>query len=255
MSVLSARGIGVRYGGVHALVDVQLTVQPGQLVGLIGPNGAGKTTFIDAVTGFTPHSGTVVLDDHDLTGAPPHLRARAGLVRTWQSGDLFDDLTVGENLAVAADPHTWWAGLARTLRGPARTSDQVPQALARVGLEALADTYPADLSQGQRKLVGVARALAGAPRVVCLDEPAAGLDTGESRLLGARLRAVVDSGTAMLLIDHDMGLVLGVCDHVVVLEFGRVVAAGPPDRIRDDPAVIAAYLGATAISGTGGAGR
>lgn len=246
MSVLTARGIGVSYGGVHALADVDLTVEPGQLVGLIGPNGAGKTTFIDAVTGFTPHRGTVHLDGRDLTRSAPHLRARAGLARTWQSGDLFDDLTVAENLAVAAGPHRWWGGLLATLRGPAAGSASAAEALTRVGLGDLVDARPSDLSQGQRKLTGVARALAAEPRVVLLDEPAAGLDTSESRRLGERLRAVADSGTAMLLVDHDMGLVLGVCDHVVVLEFGKVIAAGTPEEVRSDLAVIRAYLGGSA---------
>jgi ABC-type branched-subunit amino acid transport system ATPase component len=255
MSVLDARGVAVNYGGVHALTDVDLTVEQGQLVGLIGPNGAGKTTFIDAVTGFTAHRGRVTVNGRDLTGTPPHVRARAGLARTWQSAELFEDLTVAENLAVAADPHTWWGGLARTVRGVSHVPASVPETLARVGLESLAEARPGDLSQGQRKLVGVARALAATPHVVCLDEPAAGLDTAESRLLGARLRAVVDAGTAMLLIDHDMGLVLGICDRVVVLEFGRVIAAGSPAQIRDDPAVIAAYLGGAVSSATEGVGR
>ncbi|HEY6797289.1 MAG TPA: ABC transporter ATP-binding protein [Kineosporiaceae bacterium] len=248
MSVLVARGISVSYGGVHALSDVDLTVEPGQLVGLIGPNGAGKTTFIDAVTGFTACRGQVLLDGRDLSGAPPQRRARAGLVRTWQSGDLFDDLSVGENLAVAADRHGWWGTLGRTLGRPSGMPSTVTASLARVGLEPLADAAPPDLSQGQRKLVGVARALAADPKLICLDEPAAGLDTAESRRLGERLRAVADAGTALLLIDHDMGLVLGICDHVVVLEFGRVIAAGKPERIRTDPAVIAAYLGRSAVA-------
>jgi ABC-type branched-subunit amino acid transport system ATPase component len=249
VSVLTTRGIGVSYGGVQALTDVTVTVEPGQLVGLIGPNGAGKTTFIDAVTGFTPHCGTVSLAGRDLTGAAAHVRARAGLARTWQSGDLFEDLSVGENLAVAADPQSWWGSLARTLRGPGRMPEPARQALTRVGMEAFIDAVPADLSQGQRKLVGVARALAASPRVICLDEPAAGLDTAESRELGLRLRSVVDDGTAMVLVDHDMGLVMGVCDHVVVLQFGTVLAQGHPDTVRVDPAVVTAYLGATVGTG------
>jgi branched-chain amino acid transport system ATP-binding protein len=247
MSVLTARGLSVSYGGVHALTDVDLTVEPGQLIGLIGPNGAGKTTFIDALTGFTPHRGTVHLETRDLTSASPQVRARAGLARTWQSGDLFDDLSVGENLAVAADGHTWWATLTRTLRGPAGLPDAVVESLAQVGMESVIDLAPTDLSQGQRKLVGVARALAARPTVICLDEPAAGLDTTESQQLGRRLRAVADAGTALVLVDHDMGLILGICDYVVVLEFGRVIAAGSPDQVRTDPAVITAYLGSSGV--------
>jgi len=245
MSLLAARGVSVSYGGVHALTDVDLTVEPGQLIGLIGPNGAGKTTFIDALTGFTPHRGTVELDGRDLTQASAQVRARAGLARTWQSGDLFDDLSVGENLAVAAGGHTWWANLTQTLRGPAPAPQGVLESLARVGMESVIDLAPTDLSQGQRKLVGVARALAARPKVICLDEPAAGLDTGESQRLGLRLRAVANAGTALILVDHDMGLILGICDHVVVLEFGEVIAAGLPETVRADPAVITAYLGSS----------
>jgi branched-chain amino acid transport system ATP-binding protein len=245
-TILQARDIGVSYGGIQALAEVNLTVAAGELVGLIGPNGAGKTTFIDAITGFTAHRGTVRLGDTDLTGMPAHARARAGLARTWQSGDLFDDLSVGENLAVAAESPSWWRSLARTLRRPGGMPASVRDALDRVGLTASIDASPLSLSQGQRKLVGVARALAASPAMVCLDEPAAGLDTEESAELGTRLRSVADEGTAMLLVDHDMGLVLSVCDRVVVLEFGRVIAAGPPGLVRDDPAVVTAYLGASA---------
>ena len=246
MSILQARGLTVRYGGVRALTDVDLTVEPGELVGLIGPNGAGKTTFIDALTGFAPHTGRVTVTGHDLSRAPAHRRARFGLARPWQSGDLFDDLSVVENVAVAGERASWPRLIAGSLLGPGRTSRPALDALRRVGLETMADAEPTDLSQGQRKLVGVARALAGRPRVVCLDEPAAGLDTQESAELGTRLRAVVDDGTAMVLVDHDMGLVLGVCDRVVVLEFGVVIAAGRPDEVRENPAVVAAYLGGSA---------
>ncbi|HST83333.1 MAG TPA: ABC transporter ATP-binding protein [Kineosporiaceae bacterium] len=248
MSLLRARGLSVSYGGVHALSDVDLTVEPGQLVGLIGPNGAGKTTFIDAVTGFTAHRGTVQLGERDLTRASARARARSGLARTWQSGDLFDDLSVGENLAVAADEHRWWGTLTRTLRGPAGLPPAVRKSLSQVGMESAIDLSPTDLSQGQRKLVGVARALAAEPALICLDEPAAGLDTAESQQLGHRLRAVADAGTALILVDHDMGLVMGICDHVVVLEFGQVIASGAPEQVRVDPAVITAYLGSSAAA-------
>ena len=246
MTLFSARGIDVRYGGVHALTDVNLEVGEGRLVGLIGPNGAGKTTFIDAVTGFTQARGQIELSGTDLASLPPHARARHGLARTWQSSELFDDLTVSENLAVSAQHPPWWVTLGETFGRTTAQSRAIEEALGSLGLLDLADTQATDLSQGQRKLVGVARALAARPRLICLDEPAAGLDTAESQDLGTRLRAVADAGTAMLLVDHDMGLVLGICDHVVVLEFGKVIAAGPPDQVRDDPAVVTAYLGASA---------
>ena len=202
-----------------------MEVREGELVGLIGPNGAGKTTLIDAVSGFVRYTGQVELAGSDIGGLPAYQRARRGLGRTWQSTELFDDLHVRENLTVASKNGS--------AAGP----------LDLVGMGWAADAMPADLSMGQRKLVGVARALAARPRLLCLDEPAAGLDTRESAQLGTRLRALADQGQSMLLIEHDMGLVLGICDRVIVLEFGQVVADGPPDAVRRDPRVLAAYLG------------
>ena len=227
MSVLNAEHMSVSFGGVHALVDVDLEVDEGKLVGLIGPNGAGKTTFIDAITGFVRSRGRVELDGRDLSRLAPHERARSGLTRTWQATELFDDLTVGENVAVAA-----------------RNAQDAERALA--GLEPIAGKLPAEISQGERKLVGVARAYAAAPRLLCLDEPAAGLDTLESQALGRHLREITDRGTAMLLVDHDMGLVLSISDYVIVLEFGKVIAHGAPEAVRRDPAVVSAYLGSAA---------
>ena len=230
--VLRVRGLSVAFGGVHALTDVDLEVRQGELVGLIGPNGAGKTTFVDAVTGFTRHSGSVELRGHDVAGQSPHAIAGLGCARTWQGTDLFDDLDVRENLTVGA--------------GPATTPEHIEAVLTRMGLAPVAEAMPAELSEGQRKLVGLARAVAGRPELLCLDEPAAGMDTRESQALGRRLREQADQGQSTLLIDHDMGLVLGICDRVVVLEFGRVIANGAPEAVRRDPAVMAAYLGSAA---------
>jgi branched-chain amino acid transport system ATP-binding protein len=238
----------VSFGGVHAVVDVDLEVGAGQLVGLIGPNGAGKTTFIDAISGFVRSRGRVALDGDDLTALPPHARARRGLARTWQSIELFDDLTVGENLLVAAHRPSVQRTLREAMSPPRRDSSEIDPVLELLGLQAIVDELPSELSQGQRKLVGIGRALAARPRVVCLDEPAAGLDTHESEELGRRLRGLVDAGQSMLLVDHDMGLVLGICDEVVVLEFGRVIARGAADTVRRDPRVITAYLGSAAAA-------
>jgi branched-chain amino acid transport system ATP-binding protein len=209
---------------------VSLNVKEGELVGLIGPNGAGKTTLIDAISGFVTSTGTVKLGERDLHGQPPYVRAGEGLTRTWQSTELFDDLDVSENLTVA-------------VREPAAGEDVAKETLALVGMDWAAEAMPTQLSSGQRKLVGVARALVAKPALLCLDEPAAGLDTAESEELGVTLRRLADDGQSMLLIEHDMGLVLGICDRVVVLEFGKVIAEGPPEVVRKDPRVIAAYLG------------
>jgi branched-chain amino acid transport system permease protein len=237
--VLRVSGLSVAFGGVRALRDVGLEVREGELVGLIGPNGAGKSTFVDAISGFVNGTGRVELDGHDIGRLPPYERARHGLTRTWQSIDLFHDLDVRENVLVAAGGSAAWTGKDRLAERRRAAED----ALGLVGMGWAADAMPDHLSEGQRKLVGVARALAGNHRLMCLDEPAAGLDARESGELGHCLRALADDGQAILLIDHDMGLVLSICDRVVVLEFGQVIADGPPDAVRRDPRVIAVYLG------------
>jgi branched-chain amino acid transport system ATP-binding protein len=245
-TVLATTGLSVHFGGVRAVDEVDVVVGEGQLVGLIGPNGAGKTTFVDAITGFVRYTGRAELDGRDLAGMPPHVRARRGLARTWQSTELFDDLTVRENLTVAAERPSLLALAGELVGRPAGGDAATDEALALLELGSLADAMPSELTQGQRKLVGVARAIAMQPRLLCLDEPAAGLDTHESGELGRQLRQIADAGTATLLIDHDMGLVLTICDRIVVLEFGKVIAAGSPDEVRRDPLVVKAYLGGAA---------
>jgi branched-chain amino acid transport system ATP-binding protein len=247
-SVLQATGISVSFGGVRAVVDVDLEVREGQLVGLIGPNGAGKTTFIDAVTGFVPSRGRVLLDGRDLTSLPPHTRARLGLARTWQSIELFDDLSLLENLTVASHRPSTLTTVKELLTNAEAETEANLSILEQLGLGPRAHEMPEGLSQGQRKLVGVARALAARPRLLCLDEPAAGLDTAESEELGRRLRSIVEAGVPTLLVDHDMGLVLGISDYVVVLEFGQVIAQGSPEMVRRDRRVIEAYLGSAAAA-------
>jgi ABC-type branched-subunit amino acid transport system ATPase component/branched-subunit amino acid ABC-type transport system permease component len=245
--LLETHDLSVTYGGVRAVDRLSLTIRAGTVVGLIGPNGAGKTSFIDGLTGFTPTTGTITFDGKYIEDVPAHQRARRGLARTWQSVELFDDLTVGENLRVASESASIGSMLADVVR-PSRPVDLSHQqwALDLMGLGHLVDERPSNLSLGQQKLLGVARALAARPQLVLLDEPAAGLDTAESYALGQRLMDIVDAGITVFLIDHDMGLVLEVCDYVYVLEFGRLLAEGTASEVRRNDVVIEAYLGETA---------
>jgi branched-chain amino acid transport system ATP-binding protein len=248
VELLWARGVTVDYGGTRANDAVDLAVGAGQFVGLIGANGAGKSTFIDAITGFTPPSaGTVHFDGREITGDPTDQRARAGMARTFQSLELFEDLTVWDNMLVASEDLRWWALPVDVFRRRARAEvrEAAERALTLVGLAELRDQLPINLSHGQRKLVAVARALASGPKLLLLDEPAAGLDVHESLALGGVLRQLVDQGIAILLVDHDMALVLSVCDEVCVLDAGAVIAHGTPAEIRTNEAVLASYLGAS----------
>lgn len=240
--VFAVHDLNVRFGGLRAVVDVDLEVRAGQIVGLMGANGAGKTTVIDAASGFVPYTGEVVLRGRSLDGAPAHRRSRAGLARTWQSVELIRDLTVRDNLQVAVERATTRTAL-RDVVVPRRRdhADRVEAALATLGLDHLGDRRPAELSLGEQKLINVARSLAAAPAMLLLDEPAAGLSSHE--LLGERLRTIVTGDLGALLIEHDVGLMLEVCDYIYVLDFGRLIAQGTPEQIRHDQAVVAAYLG------------
>jgi branched-chain amino acid transport system ATP-binding protein len=245
-TLLDAREITVRFGGVTANDRVSIEVYEGERLGIIGPNGAGKTTFIDAITGFVPSSGQVTLCGHDVTDASAAARVRTGMTRTWQSVELFDDLTIVENLDVAAH-RSRRSDLLREIIGirPKPDRERTSRILDQVGLLDAADVYPEELSNGQRKLAGIARALATSPRILCLDEPAAGLDERESAELGVQLRRLSVDGITVLLVDHDMGLVFGVCERIIVLDTGRIIATGTPDEIRNHPDVLRAYLGTT----------
>jgi len=231
--LLDVKNLTVRYGGVVAVDDVSFSVEEGQIVGLIGPNGAGKTTTIDALCGFHGYEGSVLLAGQDVVGYSPHRRAVLGLARTFQLAGVADDLTVEENVQV----------------GQHMASTHDPAALTRIldglGLVEMRDLQVSVLSQGQRQLVSVARALAGEPRLLLLDEPAAGLDSTESLWLADRLREVRETGVTILLVDHDMSLVLNLCDSIDVLDFGALIATGTPDEIRTNQQVSTAYLGAT----------
>ena len=223
-AALEVRDLRVRLGAVEVVAGLDLDLRPATITGLIGPNGAGKTTALDAISGLVPQAGgRITLAGTRIDHLAPHRRARLGLGRTFQAHELFDDLTVTENLLVAGGET---AGAAD-------------------------DRLPVELTHAERAELAVARALAGRPSVVLLDEPGAGLDDAGRAALARRLRDLAGGGTAVLLVDHDMRLVLDVCDRVTVMDAGRVVAEGPPEQVRVDERVIRAYLGRP--SATGGA--
>ncbi|HUQ63612.1 MAG TPA: ATP-binding cassette domain-containing protein [Acidimicrobiales bacterium] len=233
--LLQVRDLSVRFGSVDAVRDVSIEVNAGSIVGLIGPNGAGKTSLLDALTGIGPtSSGQVVFAGRSIGQMPPHHRARQGMTRTFQSLELFEDLTVAENLAVAAES---------SRSGREQVAARVERAATLTGLTGILGRHPVGISHALRKRVALGRALAGEPSLVLLDEPAGGLDEAERTALARTLRTVAGEGTAVVLVDHDMGLVLEVCEEVCVLDLGRVVARGTPSAVRADPALAAAYLG------------
>ncbi|MBL7501243.1 ATP-binding cassette domain-containing protein [Frankia sp. CNm7] len=231
-AALEVSGLSVRYGGVVAVNDVALRVEPGKIVGLIGPNGAGKTSALDAITGFARATGEVAYGGTRLDGLPPHARVHRGLARTFQSLELYEELTVEENVSAAL----------ATVRGAERHR-RLHEALELTGITDRAHRRAGELSQGERQLVSIARACANNPGILLLDEPAAGLDSTESAWLGERIRGIAATGTGVLLVDHDVALVLGICDHIYVLEFGKLIAEGDPASIRANREVADAYLG------------
>jgi ABC-type branched-subunit amino acid transport system ATPase component/ABC-type branched-subunit amino acid transport system permease subunit len=243
---LELRGVSVRFGGVQALDGVSLQVEPGEVLGLVGPNGAGKTTLIDTVTGFTrPSSGQVLLDGASITGWAPARISRAGIARSFQAVQLFDAMSVRDNLLVATDARSvsCYATDIIVPRKP-RPDELMEELIAQFRLEAVLDALPSELPHGTARLAGVARALLSDPRVLLLDEPAAGLDSAENAELGPMIREMATArGISVILVEHDVPLVLSTCDRVVVLDFGRRIAVGAPEEIRQNPAVVAAYLG------------
>jgi branched-chain amino acid transport system ATP-binding protein len=248
--LLQVTGLTRRFGGLTAVDHVDLTVRPDTVRAVIGPNGAGKTTLLDLITGFTkPDEGSVTFRGHDVLRMAPHRLPGIGLMRTFQSARLVPRLTVRENVMLGAHHLTRARFLADGLRLPRARREQraleerADAVLGFLELGRYADTAGSDLPTGVQRLLEVGRALAGAPTLLLLDEPAAGLDGTETRDLAAVLRAVARAGTAIVLIEHDVEMVMSISDEVLVLDAGSVVADGPPDEVRADPAVLAAYLG------------
>ena len=242
---LTIDGLTVTYGAVTAVNNVSYELRPGTVTGLIGPNGAGKTSLIDAISGFAAAEGSVLVDDLDISKLSPTRRARSGVARSFQSLELFEDSTVFENLSVAADPQDLRSYL-RDLIWPVNPPfpPEVVRAIVEFQLDHDLHRDVKDLSYGKRRLLAIARAVAMHPSILMLDEPAAGLSSSESEELAVVVRRLAEEwGMAVLVVEHDMNFVMGVCDQVMVLDFGNLIAAGPPEDIRSNPAVIAAYLG------------
>jgi ABC-type branched-subunit amino acid transport system ATPase component len=256
-ALLRAVDVTVRFGGVVALDRVTLSAPERAIVGLVGPNGAGKTTLFGVLSGLVrPRGGRVLLRGMEVTGASPQRRSRLGLARTFQRIELFTELTVREHLVVAHRAHErrdrrFFADLAGLgSRPPPRERELVGSLLEPLGLMPVADRPAALLPLGTGRLVEVARALATEPAIVLLDEPTSGLDAGEAERLATALeRTRADLGVAFVLVEHNVDFVLGLAEHVTVLDFGKVIAAGTPAAIRADEAVQAAYLGTTMSSG------
>jgi sulfate-transporting ATPase len=242
---LEVRDLKVVFGGVTALDGVDIDVRPGEVVGLIGPNGAGKTTLIDALTGFVAYTGRIRLGEVELDKMSAAQRARSGLTRSFQSLELFEDLTVLDNLRVATDRRNAASWLTAPFYSAADPlTDAGVTAAKDFRLTEILDSHPDDLSYAQRRLVGIARTVAAQPSVLLLDEPAAGLDDWSTAELGRLIRTLAESwGMGILLVEHDVNMVMATCDRVVVLQFGRRIATGTPSEVREDPAVVAAYLG------------
>jgi branched-chain amino acid transport system ATP-binding protein len=255
MALLSVREETMRFGGLIANQSISFDVEEGELVGVIGPNGAGKTTLFNVISGFfPPTSGSIHFDGEDITGASPHHIASAGLIRTYQLVQLFTHLTVAENVEIGSHRVTRggvFSALFRPdwMRRQERNVCEGARELLRfIGLENQAETHAGKLPYGRQRLLEVARALAARPRLLLLDEPAAGLNTQETEALADVIMRIHRAGTTIILIEHDMSLVMKLAQRIVVLDFGKKIAEGTPEEIKAHPDVIAAYLGGTEMA-------
>ena len=236
--VLEIVDVSVRFGGVQAVSEANIRAMHGQVTGLIGPNGAGKTTTFNVITGLEqPTSGKILLAGEDVSGLSPYQRARKGMARTFQRLEVFGSLSVRENVLAAAEFRKGWSG---DRRDPQEATEVV---LSRVGLRSVADEKVHALPTGLARLVELGRALATRPRLLLLDEPASGLDSAETDALGDLLVDLAADGIAVLVVEHDVDLVMRVCDRIHVLDFGRIISVGTPREVQNDPHVQAAYLG------------
>ncbi len=238
MAILSVRGVSVNFGGLRALDEVSLEVQAGTMVGLIGPNGAGKTTLIGVLSGLQrPNQGSVDFDGHNLLKTPPHRRVQFGMTRTFQRLELWDSMSVFDNVRTAAELAAKW-------RSDFDPLEATNSAIELFGLHDVAPRSIGSLSTGTARLVEVARALASRPKLMLLDEPSAGLDKAEAAQFGRVLAGVVASAnTAVLLVEHHVDMVFEHCARVYVLDFGQVIASGEPSHVQNDERVKRAYLG------------
>jgi branched-chain amino acid transport system ATP-binding protein len=240
MPLLETVDVKVRFGGNVALDDVSISVEPGTVTGLIGPNGAGKTTLFNVITGLQPlNSGKVMLNDKDVTKLAPHKRARQGLARTFQRLELFTSLSVRDNVLVAGEIRNRWGRGVKRLNAP-QEADRI---IELVGLGEVADREVGEIPTGQARVVELARALMLQPTLLLLDEPASGQTEDETEAFGHLLKKLASDGLGICLVEHDMSLVMNVCETIHVLEFGRMIASGDAESVRTNPAVIDAYLG------------
>jgi len=260
--LLEVRGLTKKYLGLTAVAELSYQVEAGAIVGLIGPNGSGKSTSIDCISGFQPvDAGEWFLDGKPLTGLAPHRIARAGLTRTFQTVRAYDDLTLLENLCVAAqesDGLGWFASLGRSAAvraAESKAAARARQLLESVGLARYEDAPAAILSYGQRKLLAIAASMMAHPRLVVLDEPVAGVNPTMVRHIEQVIRQLNAEGVTLLIVEHNVDFIMNLCRRVVVLESGRKIADGPPSLIRSDPRVLAAYLGQAGARAMEAAGR